>query len=246
MKNLRTYAIVDFLKDKRYCSVQKLIEHFQVSKATIYRDITDLADRDVIQKVRGGIALRERSANYRFPNSSPFKERIDWKRESKQKIAAQAMNKIEENDIIFLDSSTTVHYLAKLLENSNFSNLTIVTNSVTIIQDFHKMPSHYARIGLGGSFDLQMNSFLGQATLRELEYLEISKAFISSYGIGDEKVSTNHEYHASLLLKIISLAKKKFLLVDRSKFDRSGLFKVAPCRIFDDIISDAPAKTGTK
>jgi hypothetical protein len=78
-----------------------------------------------------------------------------------------------ENDILFLDSSTTVSYLAKLLETSTFSNLTIITNSVTIIQDFYKFPSHYVRIGLGGSFDVHLNSFLGQATLRELEYLEV-------------------------------------------------------------------------
>ena len=116
--------------------------------------------------------------------------------------------------------------------------MTIVTNSVTIIQDFYKYPAHYVKIGLGGSFDIQLNSFLGQATLRELEYLEISKAFISAYGVEDNKVTTNHEYHASLLMKVIDMARQKYLLVDRSKFDRSGLFKIASCRAFDAIVAD--------
>ncbi len=239
MKKLRTYAIVDYLKQKKYCSVQELISHFRVSGATMYRDIAELAARDVVQRVHGGIALKERSAGSNQPSGSPFQERLSWNRERKEIIALKALRRIGENDILFLDSSTTVHYLAQLLEKSAFSNLTIVTNSVTIIQNFHKYPSHYVRIGLGGSYDVQLNSFLGQSTLRELEYLEISKAFISAFGVGDDKVTTNHEYHASLLMKVLDLAGHKYLLADRSKFNRSGLFRIAPCRAFDEILSDS-------
>ena len=238
MKKLRTYAVVDYLKQKKYCSIQELTSHFRVSAATMYRDIADLAARDVVQRVHGGIALRERPTSAKILSGSPFQERINWNREKKETIALQALRLIEENDILFLDSSTTVHYLAQLLEKSSFSNLTIITNSVTIIENFHKYPSHYVRIGLGGSYDVQLNSFLGQSTLRELEYLEISKAFISAFGIGDDKVTTNHEYHASLLMKVLDRAAHKYLLADRSKFNRSGLFRIAPCRAFDEILSD--------
>ena len=238
MKNLRTYEIIDFLKQKKYCSIQELTAHFRVSNATMYRDIADLVSRDVIKKVHGGIALQDRGTTQKISSSSPFQERIDWNRSKKELIAAQALNRIVENDILFLDSSTTVSYLAKLLETSTFSNLTIITNSVTIIQDFHKFPSHYVRIGLGGSFDVQLNSFLGQATLRELEYLEVSKAFVSSYGISDDKVTTNHEYHAGLLMKILERSPQNYLLADKSKFDRSGLFKICSLKTFNEILTD--------
>ena len=246
MKNLRTYGIIDYLKLKKHCSIRELTARFGVSPATMYRDIADLAARDVIRKVRGGVALRERSSPSRGPSGSPFEERINWNRSRKEAVAQQALERIQENDILFLDSSTTVSYLAKLLENSSFSNLTIVTNSVTIIQDFHKFPPHYLRIGLGGSFDMQLNSFLGRATLREVESLEISKAFISAFGVDEDKVTTNHEYHASLLVKVLELARRKYLLVDRSKFGRSGLFRIAPRRAFDEIISDRPGENAPK
>ena len=237
MKSLRTYGIIDYLKQKKRCSIQELSDHFRVSVATIYRDVVELAARDMVQKVRGGIALNERPAGQRNSASSPFQERLLRDRDRKEAIAQKALRKIEENDILFLDSSTTVYYLALLLEKSNFSNLTIVTNSVTIIQEFHKFPAHYVRIGLCGSYDLQLNSFLGQATLRELEYLELSKAFISAFGVADDKVTTNHEHHASLLIKVLEIARCKYLLADRSKFDRSGLFRIAHRRTFDEIIS---------
>ena len=237
MKNLRTYAIVDYIKQKKYCSIRELTDRFGVSNATMYRDIAELAARDIIQRVHGGIAFREHDAARRPPVRSPFQERLNGNRERKQQIADQAVRLVSENDILFLDSSTTVYYLALLLQSSLFSNLTIVTNSVTIIQNFHKFPSHYVRIGLGGSYDVQMNSFLGQSTLRELEYLGITKAFISAYGIGDDMATTNHEYHASLLMKVLERAEQKYLLVDPSKFDRRGLFRIAPRRAFDEILS---------
>ena len=82
MKNLRTYAIVDYLKQKKYCSIEELTSHFGVSHATMYRDIAELAARDAVQKVHGGIALRERPSGQKYPASSPFQERISWNRES--------------------------------------------------------------------------------------------------------------------------------------------------------------------
>ena len=239
MKNLRTYAIMDYLRGKKYCSIQDLTDHFHVSKATMYRDIADLVSKDAVRKVHGGITCRERfNTEKSSGTSSPYQERINANRKYKEIVAQKALEQIRDNDILFLDSSTTVHFLARNLEDSNFSNLTIVTNSVSIIQNFHKYPSHYVRIGLGGSYDMQLNSFLGQSTLRELEYLEISKAFVSAFGYGDEKVTTNHEHHASLLMRVLSLAKENFLLVDHTKKDRSGLFRIAPCKTFDRILSD--------
>ena len=238
MKKIRTYAIVDYLKQKKYCTIEELTAHFQVSPATMYRDIADLASRDIIRKVHGGIAFQDRQTDRKFPLSHPFQERINWNCEKKQTIAEEALTRVCEKDILFLDSSTTVYYLAKLLETSNFSSLTIVTNSVMIIQNFYKFPSHYVRIGLGGSFDMQLNSFLGQATLRELEYLEISKAFVSAFGVDDNKVTTNHEYHAGLLMKVLEIARQKYLLIDKSKLSRTGLFKVSSEKAFDEIITD--------
>ena len=56
MKNVRSYAIVDFLKSKKYCTIPELREKFGVSNATIHRDIAALVQRGLAQKIRGGVA----------------------------------------------------------------------------------------------------------------------------------------------------------------------------------------------
>lgn len=236
MKNMRSYAIIDYIKDREFCPIPELQEKLQVSSATIHRDIAALVKRGVIHKMRGGIAMGVPTPV--VPMTTAFQDRMNWNCRAKQTIAELAFDRIEEGDILFLDSSTTVSWLARKLLNSNFSNLTIVTNAVSIIQDFHKFPSHYIQIGLGGSYDLQLNSFLGQTAMGELEQLSISKAFVSAFGLCDERVTTNNEKHFALLLKLMNIAEQKILLLDRSKFNRKGIFRFATQNMFDAVISE--------
>ena len=54
----------------------------------------------------------------------------------------------------------------------------------------------------------------------------------------DDKVTTNHEYHASLLMKVLERSPQNYLLADKSKFDRSGLFKICSLKTFNEILTD--------
>lgn len=152
MKSLRSYEIVQYVKERKYCSLAELMEKFHVSSATIHRDVAALVNAGQVRKVHGGVAAAE---NVSAPAlSGHYRDRLVNNREVKQIIAEAAISEIRDGDIIFLDSSTTVYYLAKLLQNSNFANLTIVTNSVLIIQEFPLFPSNYFLIALGGNYDL--------------------------------------------------------------------------------------------
>jgi DeoR/GlpR family transcriptional regulator of sugar metabolism len=246
MRSLRTFAITDYLKGRKYCSIDELREHFNVSPATIYRDIAALVSKDIVRRVSGGVALEERTGQMDSRDhftSSPYLERIDRNCEPKRAIAATALTRIMDGDIVFLDSSTTVSYLADKLLSSSFSSLTIVTNSVTAIQNFRKYPPQYVLISLGGYYDFQLNAFLGESAIRELERLSITKAFISAFGVSSAGVSTNHENHSTLLGKVLRISEQKYLLVDGSKFERNGLFRFAQKNQFDEIITEGE-KTG--
>ena len=239
MKNISTFEITEYLKKKKCCTVQELQKRFGVSSATIHRDIDHLARHGLVRKSWGGIALEENtvSTGEQRSVSSSFQERLNWNSAAKQRVAELAFSRIDEGDIIFLDSSTSVSWLAQKLTESHFSNLTIITNSVTVIEKFCEFPPHYVLISLGGSFDLRMNAFLGRGALRELRNLTISKAFVSAFGLCDGNVTTNHENLAMLLTEVLERAEQKYLVIDRSKLDRRGLFTFASERSFDEIIT---------
>ena len=237
MRNLRSYRIIDFVKARKHCSLDELREQFGVSQATMYRDVAALVARGALQRVRGGVAALETPAESAAAANGYFDRRA-WNSAGKERIARKALARVAEGDILFLDSSTTVASLARLLPSQSFSALTIVTNSVAIVQEFGKFPSHWVRIALGGSYDAQLHSLLGQETFRQLDRLTLTKAFVSAYGIDDRNVTTNHENQAALLMRVFEKASQKFLLADRSKFGRTGLHRLATRAAFDEIVSD--------
>lgn len=241
MQTLRSFAIIDYVRSRKYCSMQELTAQFGVSPATIHRDVARLRHKGLIQKVHGGVALIPKpSTQVDAGGDSPFSTRIERETDKKSTIAARAATLVSDGDIVFLDSSTTVLHLARELRSRPLANLTLLTNSVHIIRDFSLFPSHFVLIGLGGTFHPQLNAFLGQQTLANIDRLQIGKAFVSAVGASAEGVTTYHEDHAGFLSHVMARSTRRYLLLDSTKFNRAGLFQFAGIHEFDSLISDAP------
>lgn len=235
MDKFRTKQIYEYLKQREMCSFAELMKRFKVSSATIHRYADELSKRDAVTRVRGGLAFNKSEAPRE--DTTAYLDRVVTNRKSKIAAARRALSAITEGDIVFLDSSTTVYELALLLREANFSHLTIVTNSVSIIGNFRKFPSHYVLIGLGGSYDPHLNSILGSETTAQLSHMNVTKAFVSAFGIDDKNVTTNNERQAELLRNVLSSADKRFLIVDSTKFNRRGLYRISAKGGFDAIFT---------
>ena len=159
---------------------------------------------------------------------------------SSQPVAAakKALALIEEGDIVFLDSSTTIYELALLLAHAEFDHLTVITNAVAVMNLFRKFPPHWSMIGLGGNYDPQLNSILGDSAFEQLSRLNITKAFVSGFGLDDSTATTNHERQAGILRKVLDTADRRYLIIDHTKIGRKGIYRIAARGGFDAIISD--------
>ena len=235
MEKLRTHLILNYLKERKRCTLAELMRRFRVSSATIHRDVDELAKRDAVTRVRGGLIWND--AMPVTADGADYQERVVTNRKAKLAAARKALALVTEGDIVFLDSSTTVYELAMLLRGTDFGHLTIVTNSVSIMQNFRKFPQHWVLIGLGGNYDPQLNSILGAAALEQLSHFNITKAFVSAFGVDARNVTTNHERQAELIRRVLDTAEKRYLIVDRSKLGRTGLYRLSPRGGFDAIFS---------
>ena len=235
MDKLRTRQILGYLKKNGTCSFAELMKVFGVSSATIHRYAEELAHRDAVSRVRGGLVFNK--AEESRDDSAAYLDRVITNRRAKIAAARKALSVLEEGDIVFLDSSTTVYELAMLLREATFAHLTLVTNAVAIIQNFRKFPSHYVLIGLGGSYDSNLNSMLGSETTEQLSHMNITKAFLSAFGVDDKSVTTNHERQAELLRHVLASADRRYLIVDNTKLGRRGLYRIAAKNSFDEIFT---------
>ena len=240
MDNIRIRQILAYLKARKSCTLKELMDAFDVSSAIIHRDVAILAKRDAVERVRGGLIYNETSAP--SGNAAAYQERVVTHRSEKIMVAQKALHVIEEGDIIFLDSSTTVYELALLLTHGEFDHLTIITNAIPVMHLFRKFPAHWSLIGLGGNYDPQLNSILGISALEQLARYNVTKAFVSGFGLDDKTATTNHEHQAEILRKVLDAADKRYLLIDHTKLGRKGLYRIAARGGFDAIISDRPLR----
>ena len=240
MDNIRIRQILAYLKTRKSCTLKELMDAFGVSSATIHRDVAILAKRDAVERVRGGLIYNETPAP--SGNAAAYQERVVTRQPEKIMVAQKALHVIEEGDIIFLDSSTTVYELALLLTHGEFDHLTIITNAIPVMHLFRKFPAHWSLIGLGGNYDPQLNSILGISALEQLARYNLTKAFVSGFGLDDKTATTNHEHQAEILRKVLDAADKRYLLIDHTKLGRKGLYRIAARGGFDAIISDRPLR----
>ena len=225
-----------FLKSRGECSLKELMAKFGVSSATIHRDVHELARRDAVSLVRGGIVFRGAGGDDVAENG--YGERFVANRREKAAVADRAVQLVQEGDIIFLDLSTTTYEFALRLRRENLLHLTVVSNSVAIMSLFRRLPSHWTMLGLGGSYDPQLHSLLGKSTEESLSRVNVMKAFVSAFGVDDRNVTTNHERQAELLRAVLSQAEKRYLLVDHTKIGRVGIYKIVSKGALDMIVTD--------
>ena len=240
----RQLALSAYLRTVRYSSIEDLVTRFGVSVATVHRDIAALVRTGSARKVHGGaISTLPEETPVKAPASanqrdSHFIQRLETNRAAKMLIAERAERSIVDGDIVFLDSSTTCLCLARRLQSSRLNALSIVTNSVLIAQEFFRFPSHFMLMCLGGNFNCQLNSFLGRMALAHLRQLRLTKAFYSGVGLDRSGLSTYHEDHAEFLRQVLDQAAENCLLLDSSKFNRTGLFMICGRERIGRLISE--------
>ena len=231
----RTQRIDDIEKyvfEHKRVELDHLCEVFDVSKNTIRRDIDELCRRGNVKKVYGGICLVEKE------DLLPFNERTIRAREAKKRIAAAAASLVEDGDIIFIDSGTTVRHMVEYVADR--SRLTILTSSIDVVAS--ALPhGNLNVICLSGALNRTTLSFVGTMAVKSLEQFNINKAFMASTGITIEKGATNFlAEEFEIKGAAMRQSQKSYLLVDKMKLGVVSMRTYAELKDFDAIVSDAP------
>jgi len=224
----RERKILNILSEDESLSVSDLSKKFDVSAVTIRNDLSNLADKGMIVRTRGGAV----------PAFHPsIIDRQKHMTEAKVRIAQTAANLIENGDTVMIGAGTTTALIAKYLLGKQ--DLNIVTNSTLIVPYARVNPSIHLTV-VGGEFRPATESLVGPITLRELEQFHVKKAFIGTDGFSAEKGLTTHLVDgAEVIKKIANHCDTIILIADSSKYGREGFVKILPLTEFDMIITDS-------
>lgn len=233
----RCQKILDILEQEGASSVTNLATALSVTKETVRKDLQLLAEQGKVSRIHGGAALSST-----LP-SIPFEERENLDTKEKRLVASAACALIEAGDSVLIEGSTTNSMLCEaLLEDEELlRTLTVITNSMRIVQTLGGGGKCRMLFFLGGQMDPQESRACGKLTVTALQTFHVNKAFLSAAALDRQmRITAFREDDMLFQRQAISCADKTYILLNQSKFPSSGLFSV--CSVYDvsGLVSDAP------
>ncbi len=220
----RTRAhILRRLRSSGRATVKELAAELDVAAVTVHRHLAALEVEGLIARPRGGAQLLAPPDGM----SAEYAERLSAQPEAKEAIARRALAFLPpQGGAVFLDASTTCLYLAREIARSVSSELTIVTTSPAIL---HEFASGTVRvIAVPGELDQQTRVIGGPWAVEFLASLHVEAAFISGIGLTLEAGLTSQRRAVGDVLKeVVEHSPRTYMLVDHTKFGRTGLLRIA-------------------
>ncbi|HWU46934.1 MAG TPA: DeoR/GlpR family DNA-binding transcription regulator [Humibacter sp.] len=227
----RQRAISEAVMAEGAVRIEQLAERFGISLMTVHRDLDELESRGLLRKSRGvatalASSLVESSDVYRAGQQVA----------AKRALARAALDFIEPGQSVFLDDSTTVLQLAKLL--SDKAPLTAITNVLTVMNELQGMRG-ISLVALGGTFYNWCSAFMGRMTNEAIAKLRADVFVMSTAAITDDTCFFQTPETVDTKRAMFDSALTRILLVDHTKFAKRAMHAMARLDEFDVVIVDA-------
>ena len=235
-KEERQKQIKNILLKEKQINVHALSRLLNVSLVTIRADLRELETEGYLRRTHGGAIINDEIFQAKHTQGFVAGPTIDYDHK-KELVGDVAAYFISDEEWVFLGSGTTCYYAACSLVNR--PSLHVLTNNLLVAYELTKNP--FANVMMtGGTLSHTTFNLGGEIFESTLQPINISKAFISLIGIDLDSaytVSTSGELNVFRLIR--SISKELFIIVDSTKFDKTGFIKVGELLDADAIITDA-------
>ena len=221
----RREEILNYISSENTVTSKELIEKFKVSEITIRRDLDFLQSLGKIQRFHGGARINkcQDPANLLLENK-------------KEKIAHKCADFINNDDDIFINSSSTALKVLKFIKNKRVN---IITNNAKASSI--KIDPLVNVILTGGRVSYPKNAMTGTFALNNLKTVASNITIVGISGItteGDLTTSILDEVEINKYM-LSESTEKNILVCDSSKFQKSANFKIDTIDHIDIVITDS-------
>ncbi|HET9590711.1 MAG TPA: DeoR/GlpR family DNA-binding transcription regulator [Anaerolineales bacterium] len=227
----RRERIQEYLAIHQIARTADLCELLETSEATVRRDLEWLEQRGVLERTHGGAIQSQRML---FEQA--YQQRAQHHPEEKRRVGELAASLIEEGDIVFINSGTTVtQVLTRIRKDARIS---VFTNNMNAALELGEPGFLYYLIG--GEYQPRSNSVAGRYAIDNLKQVFANKAIIGVDGISLKHgctVPTNPE--AEVVRQMIERTIGQVIIVaDHSKWGVVSNFQVAAIDEIDTLVTD--------
>ena len=222
----RRKEIMQIIQTEKEVSVEQLVEKFKVNPLTIRRDLQYWEDKGAVERFYGGAKLIQ---NYVDNNEKYNNEAY------KHAIAKYAAQFIEDNDTVFINTSSTALLVLNYIKAKN---VTVITNNGRAI--FSNYGNNVTVVLTGGELRTPKEAMVGDFALNNINKVKANKVFLGCSGFDiDTGMMTAILPEVSINEAMIRQGTGEiFLLADATKIGAIHQFIVAKPTSFDYLISD--------
>lgn len=231
----RLAYISDILRREGSVSVKFLSETLGVSESTVRRDIQTFLrmTKLPVKRLHGGLILDVDKGSI----EPMYEAKLSLMAKEKARIAAKALEYIEDGDSIILDSGTTTLYLARLLYRKK--GLKVIVTDVKLAEELASFPEIETHI-IAGHVRPGYYTIGGTMAEQCLAQFRVEKAFLSADAVDPEAGVTNSSmFEVGVKRALLQVGKKVILLADHSKLGKKALIKVCDLSAVDVFITSS-------
>lgn len=235
-RTTRLNSIVEYLEANKSSDVKSLAERLQVSEMTVRRDLLILEEQNIIISKHGGIIFNQENRSGIIENNYTLPAAGTLRIAEKKRIAEKAFSLVEADDVLTLDSGSTMEIFSRLLPIK--MPLTVLCYSLNVLNELTKKENTQILFA-GGLFHERSQMFESPEGLSIIKRTRAVKAFVSASGANaDLGVTTKIHHERAVKEAIMESSQYRILLIDSSKFGRVQSNYFASLEDFDTIITD--------
>ena len=228
----RQSDIIDLAQDLGRVNVEHLAEHFAVTPQTIRKDLNELCDSGMLQRVHGGAILSTRVSNMGYDS-----RRVIASHE-KRRIGIKAASMIPNNCSLFINIGTTTEQVATALINKK--NLLAITNNINVVNILMGSPGIEVIIA-GGVVRHSDGGVIGEAAGDFIRQFKVDFAIIGVSGIDQDGSLLDFDYReVTVAQAIIENSRHTILVADCMKYERTAPVRMGHISQIDTFITDRP------
>ena len=213
--------------------VSELVDLLHVSDMTVRRDIVQLAQRGLVERVHGGAT----TVGARSSEEPGFATKSALAREQKHSIAVSCAALISPGESVAVSAGTTTLEVAR--ELLPVAELTIVTNSPPVADLMHDPGRRDRCVVLVGGERTPSNALVGPVAVEALRTLHVDTLVLGVHGITVQQgLTTPNLVEGATDRALVESARRLIVVADHTKWGVVGLAKISELRQVDVLITD--------
>lgn len=234
--SIRQGEILEIARTEGRVVVEDLAARFSVTLQTIRRDLGELAEAGLLDRVHGGAVVRAGVSNI------GYSERRRLNEAAKTAIGEACARLIPDNSSVILNLGTTTEAVARALINHR--NLTVVTNNINVANILIGNDSCEVMVA-GGALRRSDGGLVGELTAHFFQQFKVDFAVVGCSGIdADGDVLDYDLAEVRVASAILRQSRAKLLVADHSKLARQAPVRLGSLAEMDGLIIDAPLPEG--